>query len=77
MAHNYCPHELVFGKTVGDQVLLRNETDHKLDYQFIGPYKVTEIGKEKRLFHNCILHGHAWKYFFFKYCEELNNSPQI
>jgi len=30
---------------VGDQVLLRNETGHKLDYQYTVPYKVTEIGK--------------------------------
>jgi len=111
MAHNYCPYELVFGKTnklakqfnsieniepiyniydyakeskyrlevaykrarimieknkennkivydqkiknidisVGDQVLLRNETGHKLDYQYTGPYKVTEIGERNNI----------------------------
>jgi len=30
--------------SVGDQVLLRNETGHKLDYRYTGPYKVTKIG---------------------------------
>ena len=106
MAHNYCPYELVFGRSsnlpkqfnsidnietiyniddyakeskyrievaykrarvlleanknrnkilydqkvrnidisVGDQVLLKNETGHKLDPKYTGPYKVTEIG---------------------------------
>jgi len=111
MAHNYCPYELLFGKTnnlpkqfnsienikpiyniddyakeskyrlevayntariiieknkenneilydqkinnidisVGDQVFLRNETGHKLDYQHTGPYKVTEIGERNNI----------------------------
>jgi len=28
---------------VGDKVLLNNETGHKLDLKYTGPYKVTEI----------------------------------
>jgi len=35
--------------SVGDQVLLRNETGHKLDYQYTGPYKVTEIGERSNI----------------------------
>jgi len=35
--------------SVGDQVLLRNETGHKLDYQYTGPYKVTEIGERNNI----------------------------
>jgi len=35
--------------SVGDQVLLRNETGHKLDYQYTGPYKQTEIGKRNNI----------------------------
>jgi len=33
----------------GDKVLLRNETGHKLDYEYNGPYKVTKIGDRKNI----------------------------
>jgi len=35
--------------SVGDKVVLRNETGHKLDYQYTGPYKLTEIGERNNI----------------------------
>jgi len=35
---------LDFDLKIGDQVLLKNETGHKLEYKYTGPYTVIGIG---------------------------------
>lgn len=36
---------------IGNLVLLKNDSGHKLDNQYLGPYKVIEIG-DKKQYHN-------------------------
>jgi len=39
----YEKNSLDFDLKIGDQVLLKNETGHKLDFKYTGPYKVESI----------------------------------
>jgi len=46
---SYDKTSLDFDLKIGDQVLLKNETGHKLDYKYTSPYKVTEIGERNNI----------------------------